>query len=267
MHRIDTTNAVPNLFGAGKSGFGSGNPATNQPATFLDDEWCNALQEEFAAIVEEKFPLDKSDRGQALKALKSIFLKNDQMIDRTGLTETLLLDRFDVIHKYRTDRSITGNGNFPSINATTGLVQGGVYKVWCNTAASGVFGDVLISLRPNNTTYANQFRCPNMNFVSTTTQPAQAGVIGPLGNFLFDNFSGADGTEGAFEMTVFTNVSNSSWKKVLYQGGDTSSSCVGTGVWENGSTVWATLGGFGFYGQQPNGAGNFSIDMYVRRLA
>lgn len=203
---------------------------------------------------------------QAIKKMVDTRSASPTIIDRTGLTATALLDRFDVIHKYRCDRAIAGNGNFPSINATTGLVQGGVYKIWCNTAAAGVFYDNLITLRPNNTTYANQFRGNYIDFIATTSQPAQAVFAGLTSSFQFDNFGGTAGTEGCFEMTVFTHPSVGWWKKVIYQGGDTASSCFGVGVWENGFDVWSTLGSFGFFGQQSNSSGIFAIEMYVRRV-
>jgi hypothetical protein len=76
MHRIDTTNAVANLFGAGKDGFGPGNPATDTPATFLDNAFCNALQEELAAIPEAAgIVLDKLQRNQVLTAILALIDK------------------------------------------------------------------------------------------------------------------------------------------------------------------------------------------------
>lgn len=74
MHRIDTSNAVANLFGPGKSGFGPGDPATNTPATFVDKDFFNALQEELAAIPEAAgIALSKATRNQVLTALLAMF--------------------------------------------------------------------------------------------------------------------------------------------------------------------------------------------------
>lgn len=74
MHRIDTSNAVANLFGPGKSGFGPGDPATNSPATFVDKDFFNAIQEELANLVEGAgLTLDKANRAQVLAALQSMF--------------------------------------------------------------------------------------------------------------------------------------------------------------------------------------------------
>lgn len=74
MHRIDTPTAQKDKFGAGKNGFTRGNPQTGTPATDLDDDYCDSIQEELAGIVEASgATLDKADRGQVLKALKVLF--------------------------------------------------------------------------------------------------------------------------------------------------------------------------------------------------
>jgi len=86
MHRIDTTNAVADLFGVGKPGFGPGNPSTNTPATYLDEDWCNAIQEELATVVEANAALNKSNRGQLLAALQALFLRTSNF---TGANQSL----------------------------------------------------------------------------------------------------------------------------------------------------------------------------------
>ncbi|WP_429865033.1 gp53-like domain-containing protein [Enterobacter roggenkampii] len=75
MHRIDTTTAQKDKFGAGKNGFTRGNPQTGTPATDLDDDYFDAIQEELAGIVEATgVALDKSKRNQVLTALKALLL-------------------------------------------------------------------------------------------------------------------------------------------------------------------------------------------------
>ena len=77
MHRIDTPTAQKDKFGAGKNGFTRGNPQTGVPATDLDDDYFDAIQEELAGLVEAgNLTLDKADRGQVLKALKLLFAAN-----------------------------------------------------------------------------------------------------------------------------------------------------------------------------------------------
>lgn len=77
MHRIDTPTAQKDKFGAGKNGFTRGNPQTGVPATDLDDDYFDSIQEEIAGLVEAGgLTLDKADRGQVLKALKLLFAAN-----------------------------------------------------------------------------------------------------------------------------------------------------------------------------------------------
>ncbi|WP_370281143.1 hypothetical protein [Yersinia enterocolitica] len=71
MHRIDTPTAQVDKFGAGKNGFTRGNPQTGVPATALDDDYFDAVQEELAGIVEAAgITLKKTDRAQVLAAIK-----------------------------------------------------------------------------------------------------------------------------------------------------------------------------------------------------
>lgn len=70
MHRIDTPTAQKDKFGAGKNGFTRGNPQTGTPATDLDDDYFDTLQEELAGVVEAAgIAPDKTKRNQLLEAL------------------------------------------------------------------------------------------------------------------------------------------------------------------------------------------------------
>ncbi|MGY0151887.1 hypothetical protein ACVQ8M_05235 [Edwardsiella tarda] len=81
MHRIDTPTAQKDKFGAGKNGFTRGNPQTGTPATELDDDYFDALQEEIVGVIEAAaIQLDKSDRGQLLKAMKKHFQASDKTL-------------------------------------------------------------------------------------------------------------------------------------------------------------------------------------------
>lgn len=73
MHRIDTPTAQTDKFGESKNGFTRGNPQTGVPATALDDDYFDAVQEELAGIVEAAgIVLDKSNRAQVLAAIKKL---------------------------------------------------------------------------------------------------------------------------------------------------------------------------------------------------
>ncbi|EOV3686939.1 hypothetical protein ACOQH3_001461 [Yersinia enterocolitica] len=73
MHRIDTPTAQVDKFGAGKNGFTRGNPQTGVPATALDDDYFDAVQEDIANVIESTgTALKKSDRAQLLTAINAI---------------------------------------------------------------------------------------------------------------------------------------------------------------------------------------------------
>ena len=50
MHRIDTKTAQKDKFGAGKNGFTRGNPQTGTPATDLDDDYFDMLQDRKSVV-------------------------------------------------------------------------------------------------------------------------------------------------------------------------------------------------------------------------
>ncbi|EES3976861.1 hypothetical protein FSU34_004028 [Escherichia coli] len=75
MHRIDTKTAQKDKFGAGKNGFTRGNPQTGTPATDLDDDYFDMLQEELCGVVEASgASLEKGRLDQLLTALRALLL-------------------------------------------------------------------------------------------------------------------------------------------------------------------------------------------------
>ncbi|QLA74970.1 hypothetical protein A7A13_01590 [Escherichia coli] len=75
MHRIDTKTAQKDKFGAGKNGFTRGNPQTGMPATDLDDDYFDMLQEELCSVVEASgASLEKARHDQLLTALRALLL-------------------------------------------------------------------------------------------------------------------------------------------------------------------------------------------------
>ncbi|ENI2378542.1 hypothetical protein AB0453_003236, partial [Escherichia coli] len=73
--RIDTKTAQKDKFGAGKNGFTRGNPQTGTPATDLDDDYFDMLQEELCGVVEASgASLEKGRNDQLLTALRALLL-------------------------------------------------------------------------------------------------------------------------------------------------------------------------------------------------
>jgi hypothetical protein len=74
MFRIDNTTAAPSIPTPAQPGspgfFTNGNPALGAPATIVDADWMNALQEELAYVIEQSgLVLNKLDRTQLFQAL------------------------------------------------------------------------------------------------------------------------------------------------------------------------------------------------------
>ncbi|HDX9049597.1 TPA: tail fiber protein [Yersinia enterocolitica] len=93
MHRIDTPTAQVDKFGAGKNGFTRGNPQTGVPATALDDDYFDAVQEELAGVVEAAgFALNKANRAQLLTAIQKLVSEGipdlkDASLDQKGIVQ------------------------------------------------------------------------------------------------------------------------------------------------------------------------------------
>ncbi|EKM4579443.1 tail fiber protein, partial [Escherichia coli] len=94
MHRIDTKTAQKDKFGAGKNGFTRGNPQTGTPATDLDDDYFDMLQEELCSVVEASgASLEKGRNDQLLTALRALLLSRKNPfgdIKSDGTVETAL---------------------------------------------------------------------------------------------------------------------------------------------------------------------------------
>ncbi|HFI6210729.1 TPA: hypothetical protein ACGSFG_000877 [Escherichia coli] len=94
MHRIDTKTAQKDKFGAGKNGFTRGNPKTGTPATDLDDDYFDMLQEELCSVVEASgASLEKGRHDQLLTALRALLLSRKNPfgdIKSDGTVETAL---------------------------------------------------------------------------------------------------------------------------------------------------------------------------------
>lgn len=79
MKRIDTVNARADVNGVGKKGFHDNADVSGQDATYIDPTWCNHVQEEIAAVVEEHEPLDPNNQNQLKAALFALFAKKDDL--------------------------------------------------------------------------------------------------------------------------------------------------------------------------------------------
>ncbi|HIC4302536.1 TPA: gp53-like domain-containing protein [Salmonella enterica subsp. enterica serovar Schwarzengrund] len=119
MHRIDTKTAQKDKFGAGKNGFTRGNPQTGTPATDLDDDYFDMLQEELCSVVEASgASLEKARHDQLLTALRALLLSRKNPfgdIKSDGTVQTAL-ENLGLGEAAKRDVG-TGNNQLPDMSA------------------------------------------------------------------------------------------------------------------------------------------------------
>lgn len=148
MHRIDTPTAQVDKFGLGKNGFTRGNPQTGTPATELDDDYFDMLQEELATVVESTgVALDKAKHNQLLTALKNLLLSRsnpfaDIKADGNAAIATALAN-LGLGAAAKKDVG-TGTGQLPSMSSfTTNYDGGSAYQINWPSTVTGKNGSSL----------------------------------------------------------------------------------------------------------------------------
>lgn len=230
MHRIDTKTAQKDKFGAGKNGFTRGNPQTGTPATDLDDDYFDMLQEELCSVVEASgASLEKARHDQLLTALRALLLsrKNpfgDIKSDGTVKTalENLNIDRIKQLEdetvifsdnnkdKYITSRSDNSWGYYnstldrfiplPLSSGGTGVTSIGELKNSLGLK-SGAYGEV----RTGAVTGTGN---------KTFSTPFPQGVVSGIA------FCPVTSTGYMYSASVgFVNASGFSFKPVYFSGG------------------------------------------------
>ncbi|EID8810618.1 glycine-rich domain-containing protein [Shigella dysenteriae] len=137
MHRIDTKTAQKDKFGAGKNGFTRGNPQTGTPATDLDDDYFDMLQEELCSVVEASgASLEKGRHDQLLTALRALLLsrknpfsdiKSDGTV-KTALENLGLGDTSGYVGRRLSTRAFASSGTYtptPGTKRIRVIITGG----------------------------------------------------------------------------------------------------------------------------------------------
>lgn len=119
MHRIDTKTAQKDKFGAGKNGFTRGNPQTGTPATDLDDDYFDMLQEELCSVVEASgASLEKGRHDQLLTALRALLLSRKNPFGDIKSDGTVPTALANLGLKEAAKRAVgTGAGQIPDMSA------------------------------------------------------------------------------------------------------------------------------------------------------
>ena len=153
MHRIDTKTAQKDKFGAGKNGFTRGNPQTGTPATDLDDDYFDMLQEELCGVVEASgASLEKARHDQLLTALRALLLsrKNPFGDIKSDGTVKTALENLGLGEAAKRNVG-TGANQIPDMGSFTLSVSGTGYQKlpsgfilqWGSIGAPGIAQDVV----------------------------------------------------------------------------------------------------------------------------
>ena len=153
MHRIDTPTAQKDKFGAGKNGFTRGNPQTGTPATDLDDDYFDMLQEELCSVVEASgASLEKARHDQLLTALRALLLsrKNPFGDIKSDGTVKTALENLGLGEAAKRNVG-TGANQIPDMGSFTLSVSGTGYQKlpsgfilqWGSIGAPGIAQDVV----------------------------------------------------------------------------------------------------------------------------
>ncbi|MMP30376.1 hypothetical protein D9J60_05430 [Escherichia coli] len=153
MHRIDTKTAQKDKFGAGKNGFTRGNPQTGTPATDLDDDYFDMLQEELCSVVEASgASLEKARHDQLLTALRALLLsrKNPFADIKSDGTVKTALENLGLGEAAKRNVG-TGTNQIPDMGSFTLSVSGTGYQKlpsgfilqWGSIGAPGIAQDVV----------------------------------------------------------------------------------------------------------------------------
>lgn len=266
MHRIDTPTAQKDKFGAGKNGFTRGNPQTGTPATDLDDDYFDMLQEELAGVVEATgVNLEKSKHNQLLTALKALLLSRahpfaDIKADgAAAIAEALSNLGLEDLAKTSANNTFTGEVKFTlSVSLPANTAYKGIgLQAWFDykqdkddtlTALSGkdVAGLLLyLGLTSAAKTDAKNTFTQKQTFSGSVALPSDTTLNGTGLEYLFD--SKLDASKALGTGQTWVNVTASRTSGVTYTNSTTRPICVSipeTGDGDRGLYVGGVLTAF-----------------------
>jgi len=160
MYRIDNATAATALPAPASTGprpngyFTKGNPSTGTPATIVDDDWANAVQEEICNVIEGAgLTLSKTDNKQLYNAITA------NLNNRYPLICSRATLRDDVTHQGIIPTKIVFNNVTQNIGDRYDPIEGrfiapfrGVYRVFCALCVRTPAGT---TVGANNALYLN----------------------------------------------------------------------------------------------------------------
>jgi hypothetical protein len=200
---------------------------------------------------------------QAIKKMIDTRSASPTIIDRSGATDLLLLDRFDTVHSYKV------NGT-ASVDINTRMVDGGLYEMLVRYY-SGPNQNSDILLRPNKTSYANQFSFTALDVYnaggSLSAGNARSDGIDPGGHtasyFIIDPFAGGLGYDGWARLLLYPITAANKFMTGI--AGDSIGVSVGSSTWFNSTVPWDVVGTL-FNTNSGVAPGQYSIRAQIRRV-
>lgn len=134
MHRIDTSTAQKDKFGAGKNGFTLGNAQTGVQPTEVSADILDALQEEICSVIEwAGLSPNKSENNQLMQAIKEKTKPVNATIERAGITrlattEESILGESKEIAVTPAGLKAAGSGRF--LTSGTALPTKNIGPIW-----------------------------------------------------------------------------------------------------------------------------------------
>lgn len=171
MKRISTLNRAQNLFGAGKDGFRNGNLLTAVQATEFDADWCNAVQEELAAIVEAAgLAVNPANNAQILEAVQRLIdaQSGNYALD-TGAANAYVVALNPAIGAYGDGVTVRVKAVAANTGASTLNAGGGVKALTDHKGTALVAADI-----PAGSVFEAIFIAADNRFVITSLVPSQA---------------------------------------------------------------------------------------------
>jgi len=165
MRRIDTTNRSPNLFGSGKDGFRNGDMGLGVSPTEFNAEWCNALQEELASVIEATgVALNGANNVQVLNAIQNLIeARVGDFSLATGGANVKTVALNPAITSYTENFSGVFKNNALNTGAVTVNFGGGAVSLRADTGDLLVAGDL-----PANAIVGYQYINGDKAYVTST---------------------------------------------------------------------------------------------------
>lgn len=245
MHRIDTSTAQVDKFGAGKNGFTGGNPQTGELPTALDADYFDTLQEELAGVIEAAgITLNKANNSQLLAAIKAL-VGNGRLLNIKTFTSSGSYTPTTGTKKIRVKIwGGGGGGGGCAANATAGAAGG----------AAGGYTESLINV--SNLTFPLSVTVG----VGGTAAAAGANAGGAGGTSTFGSIlsatggAGGGGASGSTAGQTPGSVGVGSGGNIINVTGTGSSTAAGT-IGSTGGSTYSSGGGVGHVTAGAGGGG------------